>query len=126
MRNSKRTPHRRQSPQTTYGLAALIILLVLGFFVYQWLRLDLYWVWLVVLNFVTFVFYRFDKRQAAVGATRVPEVVLLALLMTGGVLGGAAGMLMRPHHKTHKPLFWIMLLAATALHGYLIYRWMLV
>jgi uncharacterized membrane protein YsdA (DUF1294 family) len=105
---------------------ALIILLVFGFLVYQWFRWEIYWVWLAVVNVVTFTFFRLDKRQAQVsGATRVPEVVLLVLLLAGGVLGGVAGMLMRPRHKTHKPLFWIMLLGATVLHAYLLYMWML-
>ena len=126
-RISQRRSRRWQSAQLTYGVVALVALAALGFLVYQWLKWDLYWVWLLVVNFVTFTFYRLDKRQAQVaGATRVPEVILLALLVGGGVLGGAAGMLLRPRHKTQKPLFWITLLAATVLHGYLIYQWALV
>ena len=128
MRNSfpKRASRRRQSAQIIYGLVALFALLVLGFLAYQWLMWDLYWIWLAVVNVVTFAFFRYDKRQAQIsGATRVPEVVLLVLLLAGGVLGGVAGMLMRPRHKTHKPLFWIMLLGATALHAYLFYMWLL-
>jgi uncharacterized membrane protein YsdA (DUF1294 family) len=101
-------------------------LLVFGFLAYQWFTWDLYWIWIATVNFVTFTFFRYDKRQAQInGATRVPEVVLLALLLAGGVLGGVAGMLMRPRHKTHKPLFWIMLLGTTALHVYLHYVWVL-
>ncbi len=101
-------------------------LLVLGFLASQWLTWDLYWIWLAVVNVVTFAFFRYDKRQAQITeATRVPEVVLLALLVAGGVVGGVAGMVMRPRHKTHKPLFWMVLLGATALHAYWLYGWVL-
>lgn len=120
------TTRRARSAQTSYGLAALIVLLILGLPVYLWLGWDFYWVWLVVVNLVTFAFYRYDKRLAQrQGATRVPEVILLALLIGGGVLGGAAAMLMRPRHKTRKPAFWIVLCVAAALHAYLFYSWAL-
>jgi uncharacterized membrane protein YsdA (DUF1294 family) len=128
MRSSypKRTSRRRQSAQTIYGLVALCALLVLGLLAFQWLPWDLYWIWLAVVNVVTFAFFRYDKRQARInGATRVPEVVLLALLLSGGVFGGVVGMLARPRHKTHKSIFWIMLLGATVLHAYLLYLWIL-
>jgi uncharacterized membrane protein YsdA (DUF1294 family) len=121
-----RTSRRRQSAQVPYGLGALMALLVLGLLLYFLLGWELYWVWLIVVNLVTFAFYRYDKRQAQVaGAARVPEVILLALLLGGGVLGGAAGMIMPPRHKTRKPAFWITLCAATALHAYLLYVWVL-
>ena len=87
--NPKRTP-RRQSAQRIYGLVAFAVVLLLGFLVYQWLKWDLYLIWLLVVTFVTFIFYRYDKIQAQKpGAMRVPEVILLALLAIGGVLGGA-------------------------------------
>jgi len=111
-----------RSPQLVYGLAALIATLLLGFIANRWLQWDFYWIWLVVVNVVTFVFFRYDKNQAQKeGATRVPEIILFALMLAGGVIGGAAGMLMRPHHKTHKPMFWIVLAVATALHAFLIF-----
>ena len=124
--NPKRTP-RRQSAQRIYGLVAFAVVLLLGFLVYQWLKWDLYLIWLLVVTFVTFIFYRYDKIQAQKpGAMRVPEVILLALLAIGGVLGGAAGMLVRPRHKTQKPLFWIVLGISAAIHAYLIYQWLFV
>jgi uncharacterized membrane protein YsdA (DUF1294 family) len=119
------TSTRRQSPYTTYSVAALIALVVLGILLYFWLEWALYWVWLIVVNVVTFAFFRFDKARAQTpDAGRVPEVVLLTLMWVGGVLGGAAGMYMRPRHKTHKPIFVITLWAALALHAYLFYRWL--
>lgn len=118
---------RRQSPQTTYGLAALVAVVVLGLLLYFWLDWALYWVWYIVVNAVTFAFFRYDKGRAQTpGAGRVPEVILLGLMWIGGALGGGAGMYMRPHHKTQKPVFVITLCVALALHAFLLYRWLTV
>ena len=115
-----------RSPQTTYGVIALVVSVALGLLLYYWLHWDIYWTWLLVVNVVTFLFFRFDKRQAQHDpAHRVPEIILFALMLAGGVLGAAGGMLMRPHHKTQKTMFWIVLAVAAVLHGFLIYRWFL-
>jgi uncharacterized membrane protein YsdA (DUF1294 family) len=82
----------------------------------------LYWGWLVIINLVAFILFRIDKGQAQRGGQRIPEVTLLVLMLAGGVLGGAAGMLMRPRHKSRKPTFWVILLLAVALHAYVIYQ----
>lgn len=128
-RTSKRTTHpstRYRSAQTTYGLLAVGAILLLGFLIYPWLQWNLYPLWLVVSSVVAFFFFRYDKAQAQrTGARRVPEVVLLALVIAGGVLGGAAGMYMRPRHKTQKPIFMLALLAGAALHAYLLYAFVL-
>jgi uncharacterized membrane protein YsdA (DUF1294 family) len=110
-----------RSPQLIYGTAALGATIILGLVFYLWLGWNFYLVWLIVCNVVTFVFFRYDKRQAQTpDATRVPEVVLLGLALAGGFLGGWAGMFVRPRHKVHKPLFWVVLIAATLLHLVLI------
>lgn len=104
-------------------MVAFVILAILGGALYQWLQWDFYWVWLLVSNVVTFAFFRFDKGQAQrIGAMRVPEVVLLGLLVAGGVLGGAGGMWLRPRHKTNKPIFLLVLIGAMLLHAYWLYR----
>jgi uncharacterized membrane protein YsdA (DUF1294 family) len=122
-----RKSRRRYSAQTIYGVAAIVALGVFAFLIYRWLDWAFYWVWLLVVNFVTFTFFRFDKRQANFeGAMRVPEALLLALLVAGGSVGGIAGMVIRPRHKTHKALFWIVLVIATVLHLYLLYQWIAV
>ncbi len=55
-------------------------------------------------NVATLLFYGYDKRQAVVGRTRVPEVVLHAAALLGGSPGALAGqMLFR--HKTQKRRF---------------------
>ena len=120
-RSYRRT--RRRSAQTVYGLLALGALVALGGALYLWLGWGLYPLWLVVSSVVAFGFLRYDKGQAQrPDAPRVPEIVLLALIAAGGVVGGAAGMYMRPRHKTNKPLFAMTLLFALILHVYLLYR----
>jgi uncharacterized membrane protein YsdA (DUF1294 family) len=115
-----------RSAQATFGWAAVIAVLALGLALYLWLGWSFYWTWAIVVNIVTFFFFRYDKGRAAhEGATRVPEIVLLTLMVCGGVLGGLAGMLMRPHHKTHKSKFWIVLGLSAALHAYILFAWML-
>lgn len=113
---------RRRSPQMVFGATALLLTLVLGGLFYFWLGWNLYWIWLIVCNLVTFVYFRFDKRQAQqAGGARVPEIVLHGLALAGGFIGGWVGMFVRPRHKVQKAIFWIVLSVATLLHGGLIY-----
>jgi uncharacterized membrane protein YsdA (DUF1294 family) len=106
-----------------YGLTALAATIILGIALYLWQGWNLYWVWLIVCSVVTFAFFRYDKRQAQhEDATRVPEIVLHGLVLAGGFLGGWAGMFVRPRHKVHKPIFWVVLSVATLLHSVLIYN----
>ena len=117
MSSSARRRNTHRSPQLVYGAAALGATLVLGIVLYLWQGWNLDRVWLIVCNGVTFAFFRLDKRRAQrTDATRVPEVVLLGLVLAGGFLGGWAGMFVRPRHKVHKPLFWVVLITATLLH----------
>jgi uncharacterized membrane protein YsdA (DUF1294 family) len=98
----------------------------LGIALYLWQGWNLYWVWLIVCNLATFAFFRFDKRQAQrEDATRVPEVVLHSLVLAGGFLGGWAGMFVRPRHKVHKLIFWVVLITGMLLHLYLIFTLLL-
>ena len=81
------------------------------------------WGWLVFINLVTLLTFRYDKRQAQRnGARRTPEATLLLLLAAGGVVGGAVGMYLRPRHKTRKTRFVVVLIAASTLYAYLLYR----
>lgn len=113
---SSRSQHRR-SAQSTYGAAAVIALAATAILLYWWSGWTFYPIWLLTVNLITFLFFRFDKRQAQLpNATRVPEIVLLSLLSAGGVLGGGAAMYMRPRHKTRKLSFVITLIAGAILH----------
>jgi uncharacterized membrane protein YsdA (DUF1294 family) len=74
------------------------------------------------MNTITLLFYGYDKRQAVVGGTRVPEVAL----HTAALLGGSPGALLGQRlfrHKTQKFSFQmvfaaIVLLQIAALYGY--------
>lgn len=76
--------------------------------------LDLVPAWLIGAGVVTFAAYGWDKRRAQAGGQRIPEIVLHALALGGGVIGGWAGREIF-RHKTRKPIFFAVLVAATAL-----------
>ena len=118
---TKRTSFRR-SAQSTYGWLAVGALLLVGLLLYPWLGRQFYPLWLVASSLVTFGFFRYDKGQAqSPGAPRVPEFILLALMLVGGAVGGLAGMYLRPRHKTNKPGFVLTLAVGLLLHAYLLY-----
>ncbi len=101
---------RPRSAYRTYWLAAGLIALLLVAVLLIWWDWSLVATWLVVVNVLAWILLRHDKGQAQrEGATRVPEAILLTLLVAGGTLGGAIGMLVPTHHKTRKPIFWIAL-----------------
>ncbi len=69
--------------------------------------------WLVAINLVAIVTYRYDKLVAGGKWTRVPERVLLWQEAFGGTIGAAIAMwLIRPRHKTKSWgfLFWFVLI----------------
>lgn len=114
----------RTSPQTTYSLVAVAGVALLALAMWWLFDINLYWMWLIAINVVTFFLFRFDKGRAqSPGAGRVPEIVLLGCTALGGFLGAAAGMYMRPHHKTKKPVFVITLIVATAVHLWLLWTY---
>lgn len=99
------------------GVAAASTLLM-----YFWLGWNAYWLWLLALNVVAFLFYRYDKRRAQhEGAMRVPEAVLLLLTLIGGFVGAGIGMYVRPRHKVRKPKFVAALLVGAAIQVGIIY-----
>lgn len=111
---SASTTHR--DPTLRYGLVALAATAALAFVMYFWLDWAWFWVWTIGVNAVTFVFYRYDKRQARQsGAMRVPEIVLILLTLVGGFAGAWGGMFLPPRHKTRKPLFWAAAIGGTIL-----------
>jgi uncharacterized membrane protein YsdA (DUF1294 family) len=105
-----------RSAYTTYWRAAGIVGLLIILAVMLGLGWSLFAAWLVTVNGVTWLLLRHDKGQAQrPGAMRVPEAVLLTLLVAGGTLGGLVGMLFPTHHKTRKPIFWVALVAGAIL-----------
>jgi uncharacterized membrane protein YsdA (DUF1294 family) len=76
-------------------VAALALAIVIS------LALNLAIAWLVSVNTVAIVLFRYDKLVAGSGRTRVPEAVLLLLEALGGTAGAAIAMwFIRPRHKT--------------------------
>jgi len=82
--------------------------------------------WLVGVNIIARALYGYDKRQAIVGASRIPELVLHLTALGGGSPGALLGQGLF-HHKTRKLrfqiVFWaIVLLQAVAFYGYWRFR----
>jgi uncharacterized membrane protein YsdA (DUF1294 family) len=90
----------------------------IGVFLVLWLVLD--WspllAWIGGWTPVAFAAYGFDKRAAIRGGWRVPEAALHGLALVGGVIGAWAGRVVF-RHKTHKPMFLVVLGAASVLWG---------
>ena len=64
------------------------------------------WIYLAVINIVTFFAFGFDKHQARKHRWRIPENVLLFLSAIGGSFGGRMAMGVY-NHKTKKSKFTI-------------------
>ncbi|MCA9917194.1 MAG: DUF1294 domain-containing protein [Anaerolineales bacterium] len=63
-------------------------------------------IWLLAINIVTLVTYRYDKNVAGSGRLRVSERNLLLLALVGGSPAATIAMfLMRPRHKNRKMSF---------------------
>lgn len=103
------------------ALAAAFILVVLLAWFTHW---PFYWLWLLSLSLVTFAFYGYDKAQAKAGGWRVPEAVLHGLAVLGGFPGGWLGRAVF-RHKTQKPVFLIVLVVSTVVHGVIVWLWVI-
>lgn len=88
------------------GIAAFVVL--------WWLGLSPVVAWLIGWSLPAFAMYGIDKRQAQHDSRRVPEVVLHGLALVGGVIGAWVGRAVF-RHKTQKPVFLVVLVAATIL-----------
>lgn len=63
-------------------------------------------IYLLAVNFITFLLYGDDKSRARRHAWRIPEKVLIGAAVIGGSIGALLGMSIF-HHKTRKPKFYI-------------------
>ena len=115
----KKSSHR--SPVKRFTLIGVILVAVLGALIYFITGWSFYLIWLISLSIITFLLYGYDKAQAKLGGTRVPEIVLNGLALLGGFLGGWLGRAVF-HHKVRKKSFTIVLTIATILHLILIYE----
>ena len=84
----------------------------------------IYLIYVVVINFITFVMFGYDKNQAKKGAWRVSEKTLFFLATIGGSVGAWVGMQVF-HHKTRHWYFRIgipVILSAQCVMIYLVIR----
>lgn len=72
-------------------------------------------VYYVLLNVLLIGFMAWDKFCACHDMRRIPEKTLLGLGLLCGGIGGLIGM-QAFHHKTRKPVFWAVFIAAFFLH----------
>ena len=99
---------RRNRPVLVGLVAAALALFVVLALV---LGVRTYVAWLAGWSVVTFAAYAIDKTQARRGGWRIPELVLHALAIVGGAIGGWVGLL-GLHHKTRHPAFPLVLAVA--------------
>ena len=76
--------------------------------------------WLVSMNGMALLLYGYDKRQAVVVRTRVPELVLHAAALFGGSPGALLGQRLF-RHKTRKRRFQIAYAAIVVLQAAALY-----
>lgn len=62
------------------------------------------YIWLIIINIITFAFFGIDKKKAIDGKFRISESTLFLLSILGGSLGGFIAM-HTFHHKTKKWYF---------------------
>jgi uncharacterized membrane protein YsdA (DUF1294 family) len=107
------------NPYRRFTLLAVLVILLITFGLLSLYPIwDVAFAWLIGINIVTFLTFAYDKAVAPTGATRVPEVVLLALTALGGSIGA---IIARPlfRHKTIKAsfqwTFWLCVLLSMVL-----------
>ena len=83
------------------------------------------YIWLIVINIITFAVFGIDKKKAIDGKFRIKELTLFVLSLLGGSLGGLIDM-HTFHHKTRKWYFKfgipLILIAWVALIAWLVYK----
>ena len=101
-------------PRNRPALLGAVIAGIAAFVALWWLGLPAPLAWVAGWTLPAFAMYGIDKRQAQRAGWRVPEAVLHGLALVGGVIGAWAGRAVF-HHKTSKPIFTVVLTAASIL-----------
>ena len=101
-------------PRNRPALIGSAVAGVAVFVLLWWLGLSPFLAWIAGWTVPAFAMYGIDKRQAEQGGWRVPELLLHGLALIGGVIGAWAGRSIF-HHKTQKPVFTVVLIAASIL-----------
>lgn len=83
------------------------------------------YIWLIVINIITFAVFGIDKKKAIDGKFRIKELTLFVLSLLGGSLGGLIAM-HTFHHKTRKWYFKfgipLILIVWVAMIAWLVYK----
>ena len=111
------------------GLISLLLAVAIAVALYYGLQWPCWLAWLVPINVLTFIVYRFDKRKAPSaesGKERIPERVLHFLALVGGSPGAFLGMVVPPRHKTKKCgfQFWFWLIVLVQAGVVVIWLWL--
>ena len=100
---------RPVSPLEFYGLAGIAMVIIMSFLLYRRYSWDPLEAWLITVNIVAAFFFAYDKMLAWSGRLRIPEKVLLVLVLIGGSPGALVSMLLF-WHKIRKTdfqrIFW--------------------
>lgn len=78
--------------------------------------MQIYLVYSLLINFLAFLFFVVDKRAAMKDLQRIPERILLQLILAGGMVGAFLAMQIF-RHKTRKSKFAATLLLSFFVHG---------
>jgi uncharacterized membrane protein YsdA (DUF1294 family) len=113
-----RTPRRGGwnmplGPIRVYGLGIFAAVAVLAVVVSLSLNVGGVFAWLIAVNTVALSAFAYDKAAAVADRDRVPEAVLLALALAGGIIGALAAMFSL-RHKIAKGSFLLRLWLASA------------
>lgn len=68
--------------------------------------MKLLWIYLLIINIISFLVMGWDKRAAIKHNQRIPEKTLFIVAFIGGSLGSISAMILF-HHKNRKPKFLI-------------------
>ena len=61
--------------------------------------MDIYLKVVLIISFITLIFFGIDKARAADSKTRIPEITLLTLTAIGGALGAFLGRILFNHKR---------------------------
>ena len=95
-------------------LAVISVAAVSGFL--YWMKFNLLYAYLIGISVITLLFYGYDKRQAILNNSRIPELLLHMLALLGGTPGAFMGQLLF-RHKTKKLSFKIVFLMIVLLQA---------
>ncbi len=63
--------------------------------------MKLFYLYLIVMNMITYIVFAIDKKRAIRGAWRIPEATLFGLSIAGGSVGGILAMRICRHKTKH-------------------------